>query len=549
MKRKIRAFALLAAMAIIYIPAWAASQTINGVKWTYKVSGGKATIAKMSDGTGSVNIPSSVTTLTVPSQLGGYPVVGIDSGAIPYGTGLGVTKLIIPNSLTYIADLAFSKLTKVKTVIFTEGAGTVTIGDQAFAYDYGNDITSLQLREGVTSLGNRMIDGCSNLTKLEIPSTVNTLKTRAFYGSGLKNVIFKGNAPSSIGEKVFQNVGSGCTVWVKPGSKNWGVTIPGTWQGVNIKYLKAIGFDGNGGAVTADVRYVMDGETVGALPTPTKTEATFNGWFTAKSGGTQISASTTVSANTTFYANWTMTQYTVTFDANDGVGGTSKTQDWGTTIGTVAVPTRTGYIFKGWFTEASGGEKAEITESSKIECDKTYFAHWERDPIPEMVSGETVAEVLAGAADETLAAKLGTTRNYKNYRGWVDDKALEHKAVKESPNAWLAYALDAPGLIAKPSAVAKEDFTFEAGSSITEEPGKMAFDFGIDGVTIGEEAELDEVFVITGAATLEEGVFTESGVTALLERTSDGKVSVSVEPPKDGNGKIPDKYFFRVRVK
>lgn len=121
--------------------------------------------------------------------------------------------------------------------------------------------------------------------------------------------------------------------------------------------------------------------------------------------------------------------------------------------------------------------------------------------------------------------------------------------MKESPNAWLAYALDAPGLIAKPSAVAKEDFTIEAGSSVAEEPGKMAFDFGIDGVTIGEEAELDEVFAITGAATLEEGAFTESGVTALLERTSDGKVSVSVEPPKDGNGKIPDTYFFRVKLK
>lgn len=547
MKRKIRAFAVLAAVAIIQIPAWAASQTINGVKWTYKVSGGKATIAEMSDGTGSVKIPSSVTTLTVPSQLGGYPVVKIESWAISGGTGTGVTTLVIPNSITSIGDIAFKYLTKVKTVIFTEGTGSVTIGDQAFANDYGNAIASLQLREGVTSLGNRMIDGCTNLTKLEIPSTVNTLKARAFYGSGLKNVIFKGNAPSSIGDKVFQNVGSGCTAWVKPGSKNWGVTIPGTWQGVNIKYLKTIDFDGNGGLVTADVRYVMDGEKVGTLPTPIKTEATFNGWFTAKSGGTQISASSTVSANTTFYAHWTMNQYTVTFDANEGVGGTSKTQDWGTEIGALPEPTRTGYFFKGWFTESEGG--SQIGATDKIECDKTYFAHWERDPIPEMVSGETVAEVLAGAADETLAAKLGTTRNYKNYRGWVEDKALEHKAVKESPNAWLAYALDAPGLIAKPSAVAKEDFTFEAGSSVAEEPGKMAFDFGIDGVTIGEEAELDEVFVITGAATLEESAFTESGVTASFERTSDGKVSVSVEPPKDGNGKIPDKYFFRVKVK
>ena len=437
-------------------------------------------------------------------------------------------------------------------VISANIAGAVTVPSKIQS-------TSLSSCSTIRVIGPIAFNGCSKLTSITVPSCVKKLCYCAFSGTpALKSIILEGNAPeaeeyySQVAEKwenPFTGCGTDAAIYVYPSSKNWGVTIPGKWNGIPIRYMKSINFDANGGNVSAATRWRSHDLPVGDLPTPTKTEATFNGWFTAKSGGTQISASTTVSANTTFYAHWTMNQYTVTFDANEGVGGTSKTQDWGTTIGTVAVPTRTGYIFKGWFTEASGGEKAKITESSKIECDKTYFAHWERDPIPEMVSGETVAEVLAGAADETLAAKLGTTRNYKNYRGWVDDKALEHKAVKESPNAWLAYALDAPGLIAKPSAVAKEDFTFEAGSSVTEEPGKMAFDFSIDGVTIGEEAELDEVFAITGAATLEEGAFTESGMTALLERTSDGKVSVSVEPPKDGNGKIPDKYFFRVRVK
>ena len=433
-------------------------------------------------------------------------------------------------------------------VISANIAGAVTVPSKIQS-------TSLSSISTIRVIGPDVFNGCSKLTSITVPSCVSAVCLSAFTGAtSLQSIIFEGKAPRLTDSGFYTNSGNfegvaaSAKIYVYPGKTGWG-TVPGNFRGIPILYMKSINFDANGGNVSAATRWRSHDLPVGDLPTPTKTEATFTGWFTAKSGGTQISASSTVSANTTFYAHWTMNQYTVTFDAKEGVGGTSKTQDWGTTIGTVAVPTRTGYIFKGWFTEASGGEKAEITESSKIECDKTYFAHWERDPIPEMVSGETVAEVLAGAADETLAAKLGTTRNYKSFRSWVDEHSLTHTDVRESPNAWLSYVLDAPSLIAKQSAVAKEDFTFEAGSSVAEEPGKMAFDFGIDGVTIGEEAELDEVFVITGAATLEESAFTESGVTASLERTSDGKVSVSVEPPKDGNGKIPDKYFFRVKVK
>ena len=43
-----------------------------------------------------------------------------------------------------------------------------------------------------------------------------------------------------------------------------------------------------------------------------------------------------------------------------------------------------------------------------------------------MVSGETVTKVLEGVVDTTLADRIGTTRNYKNIRNWVDDHELIH---------------------------------------------------------------------------------------------------------------------------
>ena len=61
------------------------------------------------------------------------------------------------------------------------------------------------------------------------------------------------------------------------------------------------------------------GTTLGTLPTPTRTGYTFKGWYTAASGGTQISTSTAVpAANTTYYAQWTANTYTVYVDGNGG---------------------------------------------------------------------------------------------------------------------------------------------------------------------------------------------------------------------------------------
>lgn len=47
-------------------------------------------------------------------------------------------------------------------------------------------------------------------------------------------------------------------------------------------------------------------------------------------------------SNNTYVAQWIINQYTATFDANGGTGGTSKTQDYDTAL-TVPTVSRTGY--------------------------------------------------------------------------------------------------------------------------------------------------------------------------------------------------------------
>ena len=135
----------------------------------------------------------------------------------------------------------------------------------------------------------------------------------------------------------------------------------------------AVVFDANGGSGGVSRSY-NHGSILGELSVPTREGYVFVGWFTAVSGGTQVTASTVVAADITLYAHWTIKSYTVVFDANGGSGGVSKSYNHGSTLGELSVPTREGYAFVGWFTAVSGG--TQVTASTVVTGSATYYAHW-----------------------------------------------------------------------------------------------------------------------------------------------------------------------------
>ncbi|MEI6183767.1 MAG: InlB B-repeat-containing protein, partial [Polynucleobacter sp.] len=125
-------------------------------------------------------------------------------------------------------------------------------------------------------------------------------------------------------------------------------------------YAYTVTFDGNGGNSPAAQNYMLGG--VLALPVDPggNTGYSFNGWYTAASGGTRVNNGDAASTRT-LYAQWTATSnyYTVTYDANNGVLTGAATQGY-TIVGTLSfpsAPTRTGYDFTGWFTEAAVGSQ------------------------------------------------------------------------------------------------------------------------------------------------------------------------------------------------
>ena len=140
-------------------------------------------------------------------------------------------------------------------------------------------------------------------------------------------------------------------------------------------------FHANGGNTpSVGSKTVTYGSTYGTLPTCSRTGYTFDGWYTAASGGTKRNATDTVSitSNSTLYAHWTANSYTVTFNANGGTTPTaSKSVTYGSTYGTLPTPTRSGYAFLGWFTEQEGGTQITSASTVSITEAQTLYAHWE----------------------------------------------------------------------------------------------------------------------------------------------------------------------------
>ncbi len=187
------------------------------------------------------------------------------------------------------------------------------------------------------------------------------------------------------------------------------------------------------------------------------------------------------------------------------------------------------------------------------DCVWIAAAQWEKDPIPEVGESPTVGDIedaLYGSRDARLMWRITTESGYASYHNWADKVCgqdfSKRQNVKDSPNAWLAYMLDAPGLVNR-SAMESNDLSIISFAPLDEAEGVFELVVGIRGVEIGEDttaSRLAEALGVVGAAELNELAFTSEGLSTVLERTIDGKAKATVTP--DGN---PTSFFLRVKVR
>ena len=217
-------------------------------------------------------------------------------------------------------------------------------------------------------------------------------------------------------------------------------------------------FNPNGGTASETIREVIGGEKVGALPIPTLENDEFLGWYTELEGGTRISDSTIVTTNVMCHARWKnggtdvseppSQEWTVTFDATGGtVSPATRTVVSGAAIGSLPTPTRSGYMFVGWFTATSGG--AQVTDSTKMTADITYYAHWTANgsgevappgptPEPTPEPGETEPVLWAAVPSDAVSATAATTYDGYLYKDKTIAGTIQVKVGKPNAKTGLA---------------------------------------------------------------------------------------------------------------
>ena len=178
---------------------------------------------------------SNITSIDIPNS-----VTSIGNSAFYFCSGL--TSVTIPNSVTSIEAYAFSGCSGLTSV--TIGNGVTSIGDEAFrgcssltsvvwnakncsnsggfgsqveSFVFGNEVetipasccygmnklSSIEIPNSVTSIGNYAFSKCSSLTSVTIPNSVTSIGNSAFYFcSGLTSVTIP-NSVTSIGSGAF----------------------------------------------------------------------------------------------------------------------------------------------------------------------------------------------------------------------------------------------------------------------------------------------------------------------------------------------------------
>jgi uncharacterized repeat protein (TIGR02543 family) len=200
-------------------------------------------------------------------------------------------------------------------------------------------------------------------------------------------------------------------------SANATVYAQWTWSSA-ISYT--IAFEANGGSVSTASGTTGEGWRLASLPTPTRDGYLFEGWFTAVTDGAMVTTSTAFSANATIYAQWTHIS-TITFNPAGGtVNPVTGMTGAGGRLSSLPIPTRDGYLFDGWFTAATGGEK--VTTSTQFNATTAIFAQWTLKiyTITFNANGGTVDPVTGQTGADWTLASLPTpaTRTGYIFDGW-----------------------------------------------------------------------------------------------------------------------------------
>lgn len=152
---------------------------------------------------------------------------------------------------------------------------------------------------------------------------------------------------------------------------------------VLVTEVYTVTFDSYGGTPVPPKQEVEYGHAATKPADPTLKGYTFAFWYLGEDeqNATAYDFNTPVTGDITLTAKWNINKYTVTFDPNGGnelaEADKTKVVKIGEAYGELPTPTRKGYNFAGWYTEAEEGTVVTADTTVSAMTDHTLYAHWE----------------------------------------------------------------------------------------------------------------------------------------------------------------------------
>ena len=212
-----------------------------------------------------------------------------------------------------------------------------------------------------------------------------------------------------------------------------GKTVYAKW--IPVTYV--VEFNGNGktsGAMGIQCR-IFGKEMKLSSNAFKRTGYTFTGWNTRADGSGEAFSNgtkkeiTTADETVVLYAQWKKNTYKITYELNGGKNSSKNPATYTVTTAdfTLSKPTKTGYIFAGWYSDSKFTKKATTTIKKGTTGSRTFYAKWSSYTYSISFNANggkgSMSKLtgIKGTASRTLTANKFTKSGY-TFAGWNTKK-------------------------------------------------------------------------------------------------------------------------------
>jgi uncharacterized repeat protein (TIGR02543 family)/LPXTG-motif cell wall-anchored protein len=212
--------------------------------------------------------------------------------------------------------------------------------------------------------------------------------------------------------------------WVTAGAERWDFDTPVTGPvALAAEWVVAsyrVAFNSAGGS-DVDAQIVDHGTVIIEPMLPSRTGYDFDGWF-APGEATAWDFDTPITAAVELTASWTRIFYPVTLDRGDGSAVENRLVAHGFTMTQPALPSRTGYIFGGWF---AADADAEWLFDTPVTGPVALSARWTANSYPVTIDRRDGSAVESRTVDHgtAIVEPAAPARTGYGFGGWFAEGA------------------------------------------------------------------------------------------------------------------------------